>query len=74
MDNIDRIVAALRTENQRLRDNLAKVQRAIVMLQAITSNGNLIRTRQLGQMSTSGRRRIAAAQKARWAKWKKAKH
>ncbi len=73
MDKLDQALAALKGENQRLEKQLKQVQSAIAALQGITNNsrGSIITTsRSVRRISAAARKRIAAAQKARWAKWR----
>jgi hypothetical protein len=60
---------SLRSHRDALRKKLGEFDRAVDVLTRITStkNGTYARRR---QMSRSARNRIAAAQKARWAKWR----
>jgi hypothetical protein len=62
MDKLDQAIAALKVENKRLENELKAVRAAIAALQVSGKNGHR-RT-----MSASARRKIAAAQRARWAK------
>ena len=66
MSNLDSVLSQLRQERARLDE-------AISALEAITHNGNSPKKyRPINRvMSPAARRRIAAAQKARWAKWRK---
>ena len=69
MANIDVVLAQLRQE----RDTL---NQAIAALEGISTHGRAtIRSTRRARraLSLAGRRRIAAAQKARWAKWRKQK-
>ena len=83
MSTLDQVLADLKSENNRMENQLKQLRSAIAALQGISSNS---RQRRNGNghtisasasngtrrtMSASARRRIAAAQKARWAKWKK---
>jgi cell division septum initiation protein DivIVA len=73
MDRLDQAIATLQAENRRLENELKAMRTAIAALQSINRNGHRksttgTQTRQT--MSVSARRRIAAAQRARWAKWK----
>jgi hypothetical protein len=73
MDRLDQAITALKAENNRMEQELEKVRSAIAALQGITDNSGKITARLSGRMmSASGRRRIAAAQRARWAKWRAA--
>ena len=64
--NIDRILANLKSERDRL-------DRAIAALQTSKNGSRPTISRRKRKMSAAGRRRIAAVQKARWAKWRKTK-
>jgi hypothetical protein len=73
MDKLHQAIAALKAENKRLEQELRKVRSAIAALQGANKNGRGITARLPGRtMSDAARRRIAAAQKARWAKWRAA--
>lgn len=63
MDNLNRIVQALRQEHARLAGELKKVGAALAVFGA--ANGHQPAR---GQLSAAGKARIAAAQRARWAK------
>jgi hypothetical protein len=74
MDKLDQAIAALKAENKRLERELKHVRSATIALQSVSNNGRGITARLSGRtMSASARRRIATAQKARWAKWRAAK-
>jgi hypothetical protein len=64
MDNLDRLIAQLKAENKKLNQQLQSVRMAVSALEGASYNGN-----RRGRLSASARRRIAAAQKKRWAKW-----
>lgn len=66
MPNLDSALTQLRQERARLDE-------AISALEAVTRNGASPKAKRLTTrvMSSAARRRIAAAQKARWAKWRK---
>jgi hypothetical protein len=73
MDKLDQAIAALKAENKRLEQELNRVRAAIAALQGASNNGRGITARLSGRtISASARKRIAAAQKARWAKWRAA--
>jgi hypothetical protein len=73
MDKLDHAIAMLKVENKRLEKELNQIRAAITALQGVSSNSRGIAARLSGRaMSASGRRRIVAAQKARWAKWRAA--
>ena len=70
------VLSTLKSEEARLRSELAKVQRAIAALNGAGSHGRRdlvakptsVRTKR--KLSAAGRARIVAALKARWAKAK----
>jgi len=64
MDKLDQAIAVLKAENKRLENELKAVRAAITALQTGGRNSHG-RT-----MSASARRKIAAAQRTRWAKWR----
>lgn len=69
MANIDAVLSQLRRERDTLNE-------AIAALEGISTRGRsttMTSRRARRALSMSGRRRIAAAQKARWAKWRKQK-
>jgi hypothetical protein len=73
VDRIDQAIAALKAETRRLEQELKQVRAAITGLEGASNNGRGITARLSGRtLSASARRRIAAAQKARWAKWRTA--
>jgi hypothetical protein len=63
MDNLNGIVQALRQEHVRLAGELRKVGGALAAF-GVTNGHQPAR----GQLSAAGKARIAAAQRARWAK------
>ena len=72
MFNLERMIAALKAENERLNGELKRVRIAIAALEGLGSNGGAGKATAKGEgrMSAAGRRRIAQAQKTRWAKWR----
>jgi len=69
MANISVVLAQLRQERDTLNE-------AIAALEGISTRGRsaMVNSRRAKRaLSLAGRRRIAAAQKARWAKWRKQK-
>lgn len=71
MGTLDRAIAALKAENTRLTKELEHVRSAIAALTNVGRNGfRPGRIRQRHHFSPAARRRIVAAQKARWAKWR----
>lgn len=55
-----------------LDQEIAKLQRVRAVLAEVSHNGSVPRIRRgKREMSSAARKRIAAAQRARWAKWRK---
>ena len=75
MANLNQIITDLQNENKRLEGELKQVRGALIVLRKLNLSGNgsrsaigkLVRRRRL---SPAARKRIADAQRARWAKWK----
>ena len=72
MTNIAETVKALAQERSRMAGQVRRLDDAISVLRKL-KGGSLSVVRKRRTMSDAGRRKIAAAQRARWAKWK-AKH
>src|SRR5437764_6574138 len=68
MTNLSSVVGQLRNERMRVQGQLERLDQAISMLRNL-SNGSRSTRGGTRNMSASARKRIAAAQKARWAKW-----
>ena len=66
MTDLSSVVGQLRNERTQVQGQLERLDQAISMLRNLSNGFRSTRTR---NMSTSARNRIAAAQKARWAKW-----
>jgi hypothetical protein len=69
MHYLSAVLRSLRKEQKRMRAELGAIGNA---LSALTKLGNSNR-RGTRNLSAAARRRIAAAQKRRWAKWKRNK-
>ena len=71
MANIGQVVKQLHTERKKVQSELSRLDAAIA---ALTHNGSgpshNLSSRPRRTMSASARKRIADAQRARWAKWK----
>lgn len=61
------ILVTLKAERERLQRDLKKLDSAVGALEGLTKK---IRGKRQRKLSAGARRRIAVAQKARWAKWK----
>jgi len=72
MDNLNQIISDLQSENKRLEGELKRVRGAIAVLRKLngTSKASVTMFRPRRQLSAAARKRIAQAQKIRWAKWK----
>ena len=74
MANLTGILQELETARGRLQKELSSIDSAINALRGSGSRGaSGSATRPRRFMSVAARRRIAAAQRVRWAKWKAAK-
>lgn len=73
MPNLDKVVKSLLVEQKTLQSKLHQVEAAITALRGMGSNGRMVGVRPKRVLSVAARRRIAAAQRARWAKWKQSK-
>ena len=72
MDNLSQIISDLESENKRLENELKSVRGAIAVLRKLGggAKGATGGFRAKRQLSVAARKRIAQAQKIRWAKWK----
>jgi len=70
MGTVSKVVKQLKKEHTRLTDELHRVSAALTAFVGTYSGTKPTRG---GTMSAAGRRRIAAAQRARWAKQKQTK-
>jgi hypothetical protein len=68
MTNLSSVVSQLRNERTQVQGQLERLDQAISLLGNL-SNGSRSTRGGTRNMSMSARKRIAAAQKARWAKW-----
>ena len=72
MANLEKEVVALVAEQKNLQGKLNRVEAAISALRSVSANGRSAGARPKRILSVAARRRIAAAQRARWAKFKAA--
>ena len=70
MANLENAVNALVAEQKTLQSQLKQVEAAISALRLVGQNGASGSDRPKRVLSVAARRRIAAAQRARWAKYK----
>jgi hypothetical protein len=77
MPKLSGLVAELRTERDRAQKELGQLNAALAALSGLGhASSGLPRGRAVKKrrpMSAAARKRIAAAQRARWAKWKSAR-
>ena len=70
MDNLKQIITDLQVEDRRLQKELKRVRGALIVLRRL--NGSTVgpTARPRRRLSAAARKKIADAQRARWAKWK----
>ena len=76
MANLADALNGLVQERSRMAGQIKKLDKAISVLRKLEGSGPSGATKSAGKrrpMSAAARRKIAAAQRARWAKWKAAK-
>jgi len=67
------VIAQLQKDRNRLQDELSRVTAALTAFGKVYMKGDRTKGPRKRMISAAGRRRIAAAQRARWAKFKAAK-
>ena len=77
MSNLAKVVVQLRKQRDEAQKKVEQLDQALAALGNLGGPGTRARSpqtsgRKRGSMSASARKRIAAAQRARWAKWKAA--
>lgn len=72
MPNLVKVLAALMEEQRRLKGELNNVDAAITALRGVNGGGRNVTSisRPQRRLSVAARKRIAAAQRARWAKFR----
>ena len=76
MSNLTDVVQGLRKERDQLQrriQQLGEALKALTSLDGVGRQGSPHASRKRTTMSAAARKRIAAAQRARWAKWKAGK-
>jgi len=77
MSKLDAIVQQLKTQRDRAQKEMERLNAALLALGTLGNrNGTLRRVRTVQKrkpLSAAARKKIAAAQRARWAKWKAAR-
>jgi hypothetical protein len=74
MPNLVSVLKGLQAEKRNVESELERLDKAISVLGQLTGSGSSRRSGRRGgkrNLSPAARKRIAAAQRARWAKWKK---
>lgn len=69
MSNLANVVQLLRQERDQAQKRIEQLDEALNALTGVIRVGGIKRKRRI--MSPAARKRIAAAQRARWAKWKR---
>jgi len=64
------VLKAMQTEHARKRKELTKLEKVISALRELSTNSTPTRNGRRRRMSASARRKIAAAQRKRWAKFR----
>ena len=70
MPNLRRAVEQLRSERDALQQEIDQLDKAISTLKGLSGLGRTERRGGKRHLSAAARKRIADAQRARWAKWK----
>ncbi|MBV8475292.1 MAG: hypothetical protein JO249_01170 [Acidobacteria bacterium] len=71
MTNLSNVVKQLRKQREHTQGQLEQLRQAISALEGLAVGRNGVSpTQSVRNISPAARRRIAAAQKARWAKWR----
>lgn len=78
MLNLSKVVGQLKKERQQTQAKLVQLDTALKVLRVVRTtgsgvNGRRVRSANRRPMSSAAKKRIAAAQRARWAKWRAAK-
>ncbi|HEY1263570.1 MAG TPA: hypothetical protein VGF06_08605 [Terriglobales bacterium] len=70
MDNLKQIITNLQVEDKRLQSELKRVRGALLVLRRLNGSAAVSGARPRRRLSAAARKKIADAQRARWAKWK----
>jgi hypothetical protein len=71
MANLQIVISQLRKEHSRISSQISRLEGAIRSLSALNGNAPTARRRGTRKMSASGKARIVAAQRKRWAVWRR---
>jgi len=72
MPSLTGVLSQLQAERQKMLKEVNKLDHAITVIRGLNHTTGNISTRPPSRMSLAARRRIAAAQRVRWAEWKAA--
>jgi hypothetical protein len=72
MPSLTGVLSQLQAERQRMLKEVSKLDHAIGVIRGLNNNTGGLSAQPRSRMSLAARRRIAAAQRVRWAKWKAA--
>lgn len=72
MSSLTGVLSQLQAERQKMLKEVSKLDHAIGVIKGLNNNTGGLSDRPRSRMSLAARRRIAAAQRVRWAKWKAA--
>ena len=72
MPSLTGVLSQLQAERQKMLKEVGKLDHAIGVIRGLNNTTGSISARPRSRMSLAARRRIAAAQRVRWAKWKAA--
>jgi hypothetical protein len=72
MPSLTGVLSQLQVERQKMLKEVSKLDHAIGVIRGLNHTTGSLSARPRSRMSLAARRRIAAAQRVRWAKWKAA--
>lgn len=72
MPSLSGVLSQLQVERQKMLKEVSKLDHAITVIRGLNQATGGTPARGPSRMSLAARRRIAAAQRVRWAKWKAA--
>jgi|HubBroStandDraft_6_1064221.scaffolds.fasta_scaffold1148919_2 hypothetical protein len=72
MPSLTGVLSQLQAEREKMLKEVSKLEQAIGVLRGLNHTTGSPSGRSPSRMSLAARRRIAAAQRVRWAKWKAA--
>jgi hypothetical protein len=72
MPSLTGVLSQLQAERQKMLKEMGKLDQAITVIRDLNHTTGNLSARPRSRMSVAARKRIAAAQRVRWAKWKAA--